>query len=1187
MKKHFKTTVALMLAIVFVLAFASCGVAGNGGESALDGDFDVNLLASENTSGVPAGDVFDDSEDYRVRFVYSYTAKVVNANGRTEYKKETKTVASIYVPFDNTGFTAEDKAKFESLSYNGYSFAGWYTGWNTDTQTPVEGTEFVVPETAITSDITVYGARGNLAGANATWVVGPEDADGNVIEGKTDAELQELTSLVVKISGEGAMFNFTNANEIDIPWYKYSNRITKVVIGEGITEIGANSFNGLTKMKTIDFGENSTVTKINSLAFNGCTSASFRTLKTPASLVTIGDNAFSNTKLQELVLNEGLKTISNKAFYGSSSIKSAVVPASLETVAEGAFHPGPSPTNPSAIGTHKFSRVYYLGTPEQFAAIKIGLDNTWFDKQPTIYYFTNDAEVGENPDAEYPYWHYAEVNGVVTDIPAQYCYTVRYFVPGDNVTPIASIRVPVEAQWTYDEFGELVLDINPDTGELVLAGVVDQAIINKQDAITYRGYKFYWANTGLTLGTVLKDDTKYTCDRGVLLSEFGGVVKATGVESNVLSVEIAENVEKNIRNGVAAMVARGEILPDYAEDGETVTKTVAEKAEALVAERLEAAYKIWDFENALVMDSTFWGVALNNITEVKIADGITYIGSFTFSGLTSLTSVVIPSSVVGIAANAFDGCANLAAIYYEGADVALCEGLDSLTGNTAAVYAKAYGPTTEAGDYWMDVDGKKLAWSLSFDEDGKGALIIGGADDMVDLPHSSYAPWAAAKDSITKVSFARNIVALGENIINGYNKVTEISLPRVLKVIPESALAGTALVNDTLAYPNGVLMIDGHLIKVDAARRNTNLFETVHGVISIAEGAFEGCDAIKRLFIAATTAYINDGAFPVSDIEYVFVDGAPSSWASIAADAYLGFNTQVFFRSDSKPTASTSEYKYYVKTGSDYAIWGCNCVFGKWVRTTEPTCMATGVDTRYCIYDDRHTETREVAKLDTHVYSTAYRAVSGATCVTPGTKAHFCTVRGCTAHDEPVVDDTKPAFGSHYYEAAYTYAADGTVTCTLSCIRSCCRPDSSGNTLPGAVVVHSGLVWQVVTAATVDTEATGYFICSVEGCKEHGTEEAPIVFPFHTHVYSYAYVLEEDGYYTCTLTCERAECKDATTKPDGAVDTHYNLVWVPTSEATDTSPAKGYFTCDYCDNHGDADHVIDYPITPATEEDAE
>ena len=243
MKKHFKTTVALMLAIVFVLAFASCGVAGNGGESALDGDFDVNLLASENTSGVPAGDVFDDSEDYRVRFVYSYTAKVVNANGRTEYKKETKTVASIYVPFDNTGFTAEDKAKFESLSYNGYSFAGWYTGWNTDTQTPVEGTEFVVPETAITSDITVYGARGNLAGANATWVVGPEDADGNVIEGKTDAELQELTSLVVKISGEGAMFNFTNANEIDIPWYKYSNRITKVVIGEGITEIGANSFN--------------------------------------------------------------------------------------------------------------------------------------------------------------------------------------------------------------------------------------------------------------------------------------------------------------------------------------------------------------------------------------------------------------------------------------------------------------------------------------------------------------------------------------------------------------------------------------------------------------------------------------------------------------------------------------------------------------------------------------------------------------------------------------------------------------------------------------------------------------------------------------------------------------------------------------------------------------------------------
>ena len=1166
MKKQLKTIVALLLMLVFAFALVSCGAVKNGGAD--DGDYGVNLLASENTSGVPEEDNFDDSDDFRIRFVYSYTAKVVNANGRTEYKKEVKTVASIYVPVDNNGFTQENIDQFNALSYNGYTFDKWYTQWDIDTQTGVAGSEFVIPTTPITSDITIYGSRGNIAGPDCTWDV--IDANGNSVVNYTKEELDVVNDLRVVISGTGAMFNFANANEIDIPWYKFANRVTKVVISEGITEIGANSFNGFSKMKSIDFGENSSVTKINNLAFYNCTSSSFRSLKTPASLQVIGENSFGNTKLIEIVLNEGLVKISDKAFYGSNAIKTAIIPESLQVIGEGAFHPG---IKGSTVNDHKLSKVYYLGSdPASFAAIDVGLDNTWFTNQPTVYYYTEDVNVGTNVDAEYSYWHYAEIEGEKTDIPAQYCYTVRYFVDGDTVTPIASLRIPVEEQWTFDEQGNPILDVNPDTGELVLAGVVDQRIVNKQAAISHEGYFFDWSGNGLVLGQTLKDDTKITCKRGNLLSNYGGVINASdsSADPTVIKVEISPDVEKRIIADVASMLARGEIVADKDAEG-NVVKTAEAKAAELIQQRITEAYRIWDFAGSMAITG-FWGPKVGNVTTLEIADGVTYIGSFTFSGLTNLTSVVIPSSVKEIAPNAFDGCANLAAIYYDSADISQCVGLNKLTGTRATVYAKAYGPTGADGSYWTDMDGKKLAWTL------KGrALTIGGDAEMVDLPHAACAPWIAAKDNITTVSFANNIVSLGENIINGYSKVTTISLPGSLKVIPRSALEGTALLNNRSAYPDGVLILNGHLIKVDASRRNTELFETVHGVVTIAEGAFDGCDNIKRLFIAATMTYINAGAFEDSNIESVYIDGTPASWSAISQDAYLGDSTEAFFRSDSAPSDLNDGYKYYVKSGKDYVVWGCNCVYGKWHRTTEPTCMTEGVDTRYCIYDARHTETRTVPKSTEHVFEGKIRIFSEANCVEPGYMAVYCSIAGCTAHDTPYVNDRAPAYG-HSYKYEYVLEEDGSITCKLICVRATCKEEHEGNTIE-----HTGLVWNEVTAATVDSEATGYFTCSVDGCAVHGSAEKPIEYPFHTHVYGYSYKLEDDGTYTCTIECQRATCKGVDNAPEGALETHYGLTWVKTSDATDTEAEKGYFVCleSGCSVHGSETDPIDFPEVEA------
>ena len=65
----------------------------------------------------------------------------------------------------------------------------------------------------------------------------------------------ELTGDVLKISGEGTMYSYTN----DIPpWGERREFITSVVIGHGVKNIGEYAFNAHTKIKSIEIPDSVT-----------------------------------------------------------------------------------------------------------------------------------------------------------------------------------------------------------------------------------------------------------------------------------------------------------------------------------------------------------------------------------------------------------------------------------------------------------------------------------------------------------------------------------------------------------------------------------------------------------------------------------------------------------------------------------------------------------------------------------------------------------------------------------------------------------------------------------------------------------------------------------------------------------------------------------------------------------------
>ena len=997
MKNILRTLFALIVALTCVFACVSCNLlpgSGNGegtgnGNGTGNGGGTSDLPADLPTPNVP----IDTRDDYRIRFVYSYTAKIVNSNNRTEYVKAVKTVDSIYIPRNNNGFTADVLAQIEELTYHGYAFDKWYAEWDMENQVGI-GAEYAFDATEITGDIILYGSRGEtredwLAGYNATYEIVEVYEDGTtskMSDGSgevTEEEPKKLTDVVLYIKGTGAMYDFAYPNEIDVPWHNRAGDITKLVVEEGITVIGANSFGNLTKLKSIELPE--TLTVIGDSAFAGCTHAGFRSLICPSSLVSIERNAFNNTGLKEVVLNEGLKTIKDNAFYRSNKIASIVIPTSLQSVGNAAFHPG---AVGSTNNSHKLSKVYFKGFEQsEWKKINVAMDNSWLVDMPTIYYYTADETIGNDTTSDVPYWHYAEVDGVMTNVPAQYCYSLKYFLPTGSTLPFARIFVPAKEK-VVD--GELQYT---DDGVLILEGVITKEIVAQQGKISYNGYRFasFSGTEPIYEGMIINDDRQYKGVRGDILSEDAGIrwelangtlriYKDAEAEDRIRQAVIDEYTDMLIDQETAKAVEAATAEVEAATSGQTLTTAekqamidalVEQKLENLSSivatklqsnqikariqadtkNRLDAAFKIWDF-TTIVDSGTLWNgstTALPNIKRLVIEEGIEYIGKYAFNSLSSVKEVVIPASVKEIHETAFVGCSSLYSVLYSGQirdaeGVENCLGISKLSkpgvvSYNTKVYEYVETSTDKVGQFWteyseeVEVETEEgtvietVTHRLTWDFDGS-KIVVGGSNELPGFATPEDAPWYGAKDRITAVEFVDNVIALGENLFNGYANVASIKLPVQLRVIPASALDNTGIVNNTAAYTDGVLLINGHLIKVDASKVTGTMYKTFYGIITIAGGAFEGIN-ISELVIANSVQYINADAFPDANITKIYSENGKSSWLAVSADTSFNEdldedgtpdNVEVYYYSATAPAAGSTDRYYHIVNG-EYVAW--------------------------------------------------------------------------------------------------------------------------------------------------------------------------------------------------------------------------------------------------------------------------
>lgn len=133
-----------------------------------------------------------------------------------------------------------------------------------------------------------------------------------ILSGTTGDCTWALEDGCLTISGSGAMADYTNGSTV--PWG--NDRVTAVVIEEGVTAIGAHAFEyheGLSQLSIPD-----TVTTIGAYAFSDC--YFLTTLSIPDSVVTVGNGALSYLPCLELLtIGKNVVSLGDDNWWGSFS----------------------------------------------------------------------------------------------------------------------------------------------------------------------------------------------------------------------------------------------------------------------------------------------------------------------------------------------------------------------------------------------------------------------------------------------------------------------------------------------------------------------------------------------------------------------------------------------------------------------------------------------------------------------------------------------------------------------------------------------------------------------------------------------------------------------------------------------------------------------------------------------------
>ena len=488
------------------------------------------------------------------------------------------------------------------------------------------------------------------------------------------------------ISGTGATYNYDMDDDGNsaAPWCTKARiqRVNKVVVNSGITELGYSMFSNCTQLTSVSLP--SGLKRIGSCLFLGCTRLSAITI--PSSVTTIESNAFTHCdSIAAITLPSGLRTMGDAVCSQMAKLTTATVSGGVTYLSNYAFNDCPSlktitlPNTVRSIGICAFrydtalKDVYFNGSVTQWTSIQIAGEgnSALYNADVHCTGLPAPAVTGGNDSQGRPTLKWNTVTGA-----AKYeVYRARSkdgdYIKYSTVTGTSYTNISyIENGNTY-YYKVRALDANGTAG--AWSSVVSVTYKQTLSAPTVTGGNdaqgrptLKWnAVTGAAKYEVYRarsmngDYIKYSTVTGTSYTNISYIengntyyYKVRALKSDGTAGAWSSIVSVTYRKPAAATVASGKC-------GDSASwKLDAEGT--LTISGTGATYDFFDDYNCT---APWYDAELRlRIKKVVVEKGITYVGTWAFYDCSEMTSVSLPTTLETMGASVFMDCTSLTSV---------------------------------------------------------------------------------------------------------------------------------------------------------------------------------------------------------------------------------------------------------------------------------------------------------------------------------------------------------------------------------------------------------------------------------------------------------------------------------------------------------------------------------------------
>ncbi len=691
-------------------------------------------------------------------------------------------------------------------------------------------------------------------------------------------ELDEEGTLT--ISGTGS-FGFRY--DSDHPWRSQQSSIKEIVVEEGIT--GLNRY-----------------------ALKGCSNAT--KLSLPSTLESIDEEALYGIGVSELILPDGLKSISYHAIAHSSSVEKIVIPDSVTSLSYQAFYIcGNLKTVHLGSGVSSFNPATVIANNYVLENLTVSENNPYLMVEDGVLYNKTKTEL----------------------IAYLHTKTDTEFTVSDKITAIGSYAFISATALTKITLPEGITSI----GENAFASCIS-AVINIPNTVTEIGKGAFYNCDKLTEAvipqgvTAIADSTFEDCAvlaKVTLPDSLTSIGAKAFYNDRVLAeVAIPGNVTIIGDNAFYYCALTDITIPDSVTSIGTGAFNYCYSAETLtigsgVTKINGGAFQnCWKISEVTIPGSvTTFGTSVfaecHGLVKATFSSGISQLSGYTFKNCRSLSEVILPDTMKVIDGYAFQKCtalknlhipAGVTTIAYNSLLDMAVEEITVSEENTAycaedgVLFSKdktdlIYYPKAKADTEYTIPEG--VDWIQSYAFYGSANLqSISFPESITELLNENIFAYCT---KLKNINFSESMTNIPSYAFSHCTGLTEVHIPGNIKTIGSRAF-GECTSLKTLTIDEGVKVIDSGafynsgitslVLPKSVTTVGTQAFYDIewltsvkmYGVTNINTNAFYSCDNLAEVMLPVTIKNIYDGAFCYcSKITDVYYEGSESDWVSV------------------------------------------------------------------------------------------------------------------------------------------------------------------------------------------------------------------------------------------------------------------------------------------------------------------